>query len=301
MSNGAIVVTGATGNIGSVLSDLLLERGIPIRVIGRSGDRLRRFVDRGAEPWEGSLEDTGFLERAFAGARAVFAMIPPNLGAEDFRAYQKQVSEALVAAIRAAGVRHVVNLSSVGAEVPFGTGPIVGLHDHEERMDGLDGVDIIHLRPASFMENHLGSAGMIRAHGANMGLLRADLPMAMIATRDIAHDAAQLLLELSFEDKSTRELLGPRDYTMVEATRILGAAVGRPDLPYVQVTQEQAREGMIGAGLPPHAADVFLEMYLAYNVGKIRPAEPRLPENTTPTTLEDWAATAFAPVYEKTG
>ncbi|HXO21578.1 MAG TPA: NAD(P)H-binding protein [Thermoanaerobaculia bacterium] len=300
MSDETIVVTGATGKVGSQVADFLLARREPVRVISRSAERLRAFAARGAEAFEGSLTDAGFLTRAFAGARAVLTVVPTDLSAPDIRVHQNQVAAAYAQAIRAAGVPYVVNLSSVGAEVPFGTGPIVGLHDAEERLDGLDGVNIVHLRPASFMENALANIPLIRLRGVNMGLLRGDVPFPLIAVRDIAAEADRQLAELGFEDKSTMELLGARDYTLEEETRILGAAIGKPGLRYVQLSEEEARQGLLGMGLTPHAAHVLIEMALAGNAGKLHPSEPRLPENTTPTTVEDWAPT-FAAAYRAAG
>jgi uncharacterized protein YbjT (DUF2867 family) len=298
MRDELVVVTGASGHVGRPLTELLLAGHRRVRVVARRQEELRTFGERGAEVLAGSLEDPAFARRAFAGAHAAFTLIPPTMAAADLRGWQNRVSEAVAGGLRAARVRYVVNLSSIGAEVPYGTGPIAGLHDHEERLDGLEGVSIVHLRPASFMENHLQSIGIIRSQGVNTGTIRGELPLPMIAARDVAHEAATLLAGLEFEDKSTRELLGPRDYTRHDATRILGAAIGKPDLAYVRVSDHEAHLAMVAQGLPPHMVDMLLEMFRSIDSGKIHPAEPRLPENTTPTTLEDWAASIFAPIYK---
>jgi len=300
MSDDVVTVTGATGHIGSRVADHLLDHHRKVRVVGRSADRLARFTARGAEPHVGSLDDPEVVRRAFDGARAVLSMIPPDFPGDDVRRSQNRFSEAIASGLRAAGVPYVVNVSSVGAEVPYGTGPIAGLHDHEERLDGLDEIAIVHLRPASFMENLLAAVPMVRAQGAYFGPLPGDLPSPMVATADVGDEAARLLFELGFGDKTTRELLGPRDYTLQEAMHVLGGAIGRPDLGYVQISYEAARDAMVGMGMPPHVVDSYLEMVRAMESGKIHPAEPRLPENTTPTTLEDFAPT-FAAVYRAAG
>jgi uncharacterized protein YbjT (DUF2867 family) len=300
MSAGPVVVLGASGHIGSRIAEFLVERREPVRVVGRSADRLASFADRGAEVREGTLEDAGFLAEALAGARAAFTLLPPGYDAAGVRAFHRRVSEAEFEAIRASRVPYVVNLSSVGAEVPFGTGPIADLHEHEQRLNGLEGVHIVHLRPASFMENLLGGVAAVRHAGVFLGALRGDLPMPMIATQDIAAEADRLLAELGFEGKSTHELLGPREYTMEEAARILGAAIGKPDLAYSQIPDEEARRHLVEAGVSEDLAGLYTEMAAAMNAGKIRPSEPRLPENTTPTTLEDFAPT-FAAVYRAAG
>ena len=301
-------ILGASGHVGRRAAEHLLDHHRRVRVVARSADHLSGLAARGAEPFPGSVDDPEFLRRAFDGARAVFSMlppVPPIQEGDDLRKAQGRVSEAIADALRATGVRYVVNLSSIGAEVPYGTGPIAGLHDHEERLDGLDGVAIVHLRPAFFMENLLAGIAKIRAQGTYFGPLPADQARPMIATADIGDEAGRLLFELGLDDKAddkaTAELLGPRDYTMAEAAPILGAAVGRPEVAYVQVPYEAARESMLGLGMPGFLADSYIEMMRAMESGKVRPAEPRLPENTTPTTLEDFAATVFAPAYRAAG
>ncbi len=296
MSEQLIVVTGASGNIGRRVATLLLEGRRRLRVVARNPERLGPLSDQGAEVAAGDLHDADFLRQAFAGAHAAFTMLPTPMADRDLRGWQNRVSEAIAYGLAQAGVPFVVNLSSIGAEVPYGTGPIAGLHDHEERLDRLTGVAMVHLRPTFFMENHLHAIPAIHGQGVYAGTLRADLQLPMIATADIAQEAARLLAGLEFGDTSTRELLGPRDYTLTEAAAILGTAIGKPELPYVQVTDDQARQAMAAHGMPPHMIDMMLEMNRAFNAGKIRPAEPRLPENTTGTTLETWAA-HFAGVY----
>ncbi len=296
MEKETFVVTGATGNIGKVLAEILLGHGKNVRVIGRSEGRLKPLVHRGAEPFAGSLDDAHFLTRAFHNARVVFAMIPPNFTATNFRAYQNQIGEALAAAIRDAGVTHVVNLSSVGAHATEGTGPIKGLHDNEQRLNRLDSINVLHLRPGFFMENLLFNVEMIKNIDINGSPIDPNLPISMIATKDIAAVAAHLMAETSFEGKSARELLGAKEVTMVEATKVLGKAVGKEDLQYVQFPYADARQAMLGFGMSVSVADEMIEMYRGMNEGRVRPTEPRSPENTTPTTLEVFAET-FAVAY----
>jgi uncharacterized protein YbjT (DUF2867 family) len=292
------VVTGATGNIGKVLAGKLLAAGQQrVRVIGRSEDRLRSLTGQGAEAFVGSLDDADFLARAFDGARAVFTMIPPNHTVANFRSYQNTVGEALFAAIERAGVGHVVNLSSMGGHLAEGTGPIKGLYDQEQRLNRLPGVNIIHLRPTFFMENLLMGIEIIKKMGVNGGPARADAPAPMIATKDIAAAAAEYMLGPTFAGKEARELLGPRDYTMVEATTAIGNAIGRANLQYIQVPYEVVRQAMLGQGISGNVADELIELAQATNQGLLRPTEARTHENTTPTTLEEFASETFAPAY----
>src|SRR4051794_20107358 len=115
MANELYAITGATGNIGSKIAQSLLKEGKKVRVIGRTADRLKPFTDKGAEAFIGSVDDAEAMTRAFTGATAIFAMIPPNVTSPNVRADQNKVSEALAAGISRSGVKYVVNLSSIGA------------------------------------------------------------------------------------------------------------------------------------------------------------------------------------------
>ena len=150
-----VTITGATGNIGGRLAEQLLERGVRVRAVGRSEDRLARLVAKGAEPRAGDLTDAGFLADAFRGADAAFVMIPPHYTAVDFRVYQRSIVESFVEALRETKVPRAVVLSSLGAELAEGTGPIAGLHELEERLAEVPGLSLVVLRPAYFMENFL--------------------------------------------------------------------------------------------------------------------------------------------------
>jgi uncharacterized protein YbjT (DUF2867 family) len=292
-----VAVMGATGHVGGAIARGLREAGVAVRAIGRSRDRLQPLAQAGAEIAEGSVDDAAFLAHAFDGAAAAFVMVPPNLQASDARGYQRRVAEVAAAAITKTGLSHAVMLSSVGADKATGTGPIEGLHEMEMRLDAIAALHVVHLRPAYFMENHMMSIGLIKSAGINGTPLRPDLSMPTIATKDIAAVAADLLARRSFTGHATKELQGPRDYTPQEATAILGMAIGRPDLPYAQFPYEDALKAMTAAGLSPSVAADFVELYRGLNEGRVTALEPRSGANTTPTTLEEFAATVFAPAF----
>ena len=291
------VICGATGNIGSKIAGTLLGAGEPVRVIGRERVRLGPLAAKGAEPWPGDIGDAEFLAKAFKGSRGAFVLIPPFNDAPDFRGYQERVGEALFSALSKARVPHVVSLSSIGAHLPGGTGPISGLHGLETKLGKLEEAGVVHLRPAYFMENHLWSIPVIRAQGVMGSPVRADVPIPMVATKDIAEAASRLLLEGTFTGRSVRYLLGPRDLTLAEAARILGEAIGKPGLKYVQFPEEETRRAMLGMGMSRSVVEAMLEMERAFNAGSIRPTQGRNAENTTPTTLAEFASTVFANAY----
>ena len=290
------VITGATGNIGKRVAETLLAEDKDVRVIGRSAERLKELADKGAQAAVGSLEDEAFLTEAFNGATVVFAMIPPDLKAENLRKHQNRVGEAIANALTKAGVKYVVNLSSLGAHLPEKTGPVTGLYDQEQRLNKLEGVNVLHLRPTFFMENLLGYIPLVKAMGVNGSAMKGDIPVPMIATKDIARVAADHLLKLDFSGHTFEELLGQRDVSMEEATRILGKAAGI-DLEYAQFPYEEAEIGMASAGLSRDMARSYVELQRCVNEGLAITDAARTEENTTETPIEEFAQT-WAQVYK---
>jgi uncharacterized protein YbjT (DUF2867 family) len=282
-------VMGATGNTGHVVAEKLLAGGVQVRAIGRSADRLAALVSKGAKAVVGDVQSAADLTAAFRGSDAVYAMVPPFYSAPDVIAYYEQVGAVIARAIAESGVRKVVFLSSLGAELDAGTGPIVGLHRVEEKLKAVRGIDLLLLRPGYFFQNFFGSLGLIKHQGVNGGATKGDVPINMIAAGDIGALAAAALLEGDVTGVSVRELFGPRDLTMTEATRIFGAKIGKPDLPYVQFPDEGVIGGLQGAGFSRNIAESFVQMSHAFNAGKIRATQPRSATNTGTTTFESFA------------
>jgi uncharacterized protein YbjT (DUF2867 family) len=291
------VITGASGNTGSVVAERLLAAGQKVRVVGRDPKRLEKFTGKGAESFTADATDGGALTNAFAGAKAVYAMVPPNIGAPDVRAYMETVSDALLSAIGKNGIKYAVVLSSVGADKSQGTGPVAGLHSLEKKLEGIPGLNALFLRAGYFMENVLSQAGAIKSMGIMAGPIREDLPLPMIATRDIGAYAAEVLLKLNFVQKSTRELQGPSDVTYAETAKLVGAAIGKQDLVYRLVPAAQLKPVLMQMGMSSSMADLLLEMADALNSGHMKMLEMRSPANTTPTTLETFVAEVFLPAY----
>jgi uncharacterized protein YbjT (DUF2867 family) len=291
------VVTGATGNTGRVVANRLLDQRKKVRVIGRSAERLQSFVARGAEAFVADINDEAALTKAFTGAEGVYAMIPPSATSQDYRGEQRRAAGALAGALEQSGVKHAVVLSSVGADKQAGTGPVAGLHELEEILNRIAGLNVVHLRAGYFMENTLGQAAAIHAMGKSGGPLRGDLKLPMIAARDIGNVAAELLTALDFSGKQTRELLGQRDLSMDEATAIIGKAIEKPDLKYVQLPGEQMQPIFIQMGMSQNVASLILEMAEALNSGHMRALEQRSQRNTTSTSFETFVQEEFLPVF----
>jgi uncharacterized protein YbjT (DUF2867 family) len=292
-----IVVMGATGHTGSAVAERLLAVSQPIRVLGRSAERLKPLTQRGAAAAVGDARDAAFLSGAFAGADAVYALVPPDYAAPDPIAHYDAVGAAIATAVERARVPRIVQLSSIGAELESGTGLIAGSHRVEERLKAL-GVSLVILRPGFFFENLYSSLPLIRQQGMNGGAMTPDAPIAMIATQDIAATAALELGKKAGRGTTVRELLGPRDYSLAEVTRILGAKIGKPELKYVQFPDEGVVQSLTAAGFSHGTALAFVEMAHALSTHKVRTLEGRNAGNTTPTTFEAFA-NGLAEAYRK--
>jgi uncharacterized protein YbjT (DUF2867 family) len=296
-----IVVTGATGRTGGTAAKALLAGGEKVRVVGRDATKLEPLVQIGAEAFVGNVEDSSSMTQAFTGADAVYLVVPEDTSQEDLRSHQEQTSDSFAVAIAAAHVPYVVALSSIGAQQSEGTGPIVGLHNLEQKLNRIPGLNVLYLRAAYFMENLLMSIPPLRSMHMLPGGLKSDAPMPWIATRDIGTYAAKRLAVRDFSGSSIQELHGERDITMKEAASIVGNAIGKPKLSYMQVPLMMLEPALVQMGLPKPTAALLIEMWKGANAGLIVPLGLRTAENTTPTTLESFVAEIFVPAYQKAG
>ena len=292
------VVMGASGHTGHVVASNLLARGQKVRLVGRNSAHLQPLTSKGAEPFIADVADASALAKAFHDADSAYVMIPPNLNSKDPLGYSNRVSDAIAAAVANSGTKNVVVLSSVGAELPSGTGPVQGLYNLEQKLNQLSSANILYLRAAYFMENTVPQVNAIRQMGRTAGPLRPDLKTPMIATRDIGSVAAEVLLHPTIRGKQIRELHGQRDLSYNEVTSIIGKAIGKPDLRYVLLTGDQFRDALVQMGMAEPAARLLEEMTQALNAGTMHPLEPRNAQNTTPTSYETFAAEVIAPAYQ---
>jgi uncharacterized protein YbjT (DUF2867 family) len=291
--DGMYVILGASGNTGSIIANFLLSKRQKVRVVGRDGGRLQRFVHKGTEAFAADLSDAAALTKAFGGARAAYLMLPPLNSREE----QERQSDAIAKAVKDSALRYAVHLSSYGAHVPEGTGPVTGLHSSEQKLNAISDLNVLHLRAAYFMENNLTAIDMIHGMGLFGHALLPDLKLPMIATRDVGDYAAPRLLDLDFSGKQTRELLGQRDLTMTEATAVIARGISKPDLRYEQFSYDQVQQVLTQAGFSPKKAAVYIEMFESINAGLLAAQEPRSPQNSTPTSFEKFVQDVLAPAY----
>jgi len=292
------VVMGASGNTGHVIANSLLARGEKVRVIARNAAHLQPLAAKGAEPFVADADDANALTQAFQHAQSAYVLIPPNPASTDPRGYSDRIGDAIAAAVQNSGIENVVVLSSIGAEKTSGTGPVAGLHRLEEKLSQNKNANLLFLRAGYFMENTLPQVGAIQKMGFAVGPVRPDLKLPMIATRDIGAAAAEELLNLSFRGRQVRELQGQRDLSYSEVAATIGKAIGKPDLKYVQLNDDQVRGAMVEMGMSDQFARVLLEMTAALNSGEMRTLEPRTPQNTTPTSYDTFVADTLVPAYQ---
>ncbi|TCD03485.1 NAD(P)H-binding protein [Pedobacter psychroterrae] len=253
-----ITLTGSLGNISKPLAETLVAAGHEVTVITSNEDKVAAIEAFGAKAAVGSVEDVDFLTGAFSGKDAVYTMVPPNFGAADIRKFIASVGEKYAQAIQASGVKQVLNLSSIGAHLDGGTGPIAGLYDVEQTYAKLEAVAIKHLRPAYFYVNFYGSIGMIKHAGILGSNYDAETPLVLVHPNDIAAAAAEEL-QHGFTGHSIRYVVSDES-TAVEVASVLGAAIGKPELPWVEFNDEDTLQGMIQAGLPEVMAKSYVEM-----------------------------------------
>lgn len=280
---------GATGHIGHVIVDDLIKRGHIIRAIGRNEKKLRTLLGKGAEIYLYEFDDVDGLTQAFKDCYSVFCMIPAKMN-EDLNIFQDRVGEAICQALKNTGVKRVVNLSSIGAELEEGTGLIQGLRRQEERLNALNTItELIHLRPGYFMENISSSIPSILYEDEISSPLNGDLPIYMVATRDIGWKAADFLERTDSVNHQIFDFVGPYEISFNEANLILGQVLDKPNLRYVQISFEKERDNLIKAGVNPVTADLLIEMFKAFNEGKIRRTQQLTPEHRGRTTFEEFA------------
>lgn len=289
------VIFGASGNTGSVAAAKLLERGQPVRAIGRTRVKLANLEKAGAEVMTGDMEDAAFVRSALTGAKAAYLLIPPNFATDDFRGYQKRITENLAAAVETTNLQHAVVLSSMGAEHAAGTGPIVGLHELEERIKRIPSINALYLRAGYFMHNLLSGLRLMKTQEIYASPLPVSAPMSLVFPADIGVYAANCLEKLNFSGKSAINLIGLRMVTPAEATERMGAAVGK-NFKYQQISYEAAEKGMVQMGVRPNLAALYSELQQGAAKGLLGPEAGTKTEHL-PTSFDTFAHQVFAPAF----
>ena len=250
------VVLGASGQTGKVAAQTLLRQKEKVRVVLHDVAKGKAWAEAGADVAVANVDDGAALERAFGGAQGAYLLLPPNFGSNQVRADNNRRSQTLARAIEAAGVPHVVLLSSVGAQQSEGTGPVLGLRDAETVFSRARAA-VTFIRAAYFMENWGRSLSAVGG-GVLPSFLTVDKAIPLVATRDIGATAARLLSEAG-SGKRVIELAGPREYTPRDVAAVVQRIVGRP-IGVEQVPEEAMAPALMDAGMNAEWARLFQEL-----------------------------------------
>jgi uncharacterized protein YbjT (DUF2867 family) len=283
-----IIVTGSLGNIGKPLTQALVQKGHEVIGINHNIERQREIEALGATASIGSIEDVDFLATTFAGADVVYTMVPPNYFAEpDIREYYRKIGNNYAQAIKQANVKRVLNLSSYGAHLDKDTGNILGAHYVESSLNELLDVSITHIRPTYFYYNLLNLIPMIKATGTIYANYGGDKKFEMVSPLDIASAIAEEIESTPIDRKvryvSSDELTGN------EIANVLGNAIGKPDLKWIVISDEDALKGYMDIGFPELLSKNLVEMFSCVQSGKLA-EDYRL---NKPTELGEVKFTAF--------
>ncbi|MDH4154986.1 MAG: NmrA family NAD(P)-binding protein [Nitrospira sp.] len=260
------VVVGATGNTGSAVVDTLLSKKQPVRVVVRSADKGATWKAKGAEVAVASLDDVPALMKAFESATGIYLMVPPNYGAAAWLSDQQARMDRATEAVVKSGVSHVVYLSSIGGQLPRGTGPIRAVHYGEGKLTGAV-THLTILRPPYFMENWVPVIGAAKAQGILPTFIAPQAKIPMISTRDIGRVGAERLVA-GGRGKQIVELAGPEEYSPDQVATVLGQILGKT---------VRAQHAPLSAVIPTfksfgfsdEAAKLFEEMYTSFSTGAV--------------------------------
>lgn len=264
------VLTGSTGNITKPLAEALLAAGHEVTIISSTDSKKEEITKLGAKASIGNLLDAAFLTNAFTGADAVYLMIPPTFTVTDWLGFQKEVAESFVTAVQQSGVKNIVQLSSIGAHMGIGAGPIDGLAYLEKRLATIENSNVIKLRPSYFYTNFYTLVDMIKHAGilgSNMG--DGDFKLILTHPKDIAAAAAKHLLALDFKGQD-HEYVSSDIASFSQIAKALGEAIGKPELPWIAFSDEDTLQGMLQSGLPEVFAKGYVQMGKSIREGLIQ-------------------------------
>jgi uncharacterized protein YbjT (DUF2867 family) len=287
-----IIVTGSLGNISKPLAQELIANAHEVTIISSKADKRQAIEALGAKAAIGSVTDAEFLKTAFAGADAVYAMTPPNFGATDMIGYYTGVANAYAKAVKSTGVKNIVYLSSYGADLAKGTGIIVGSHHAEDILNGLEGVAVTCLRPGYFYYNLYNFVGMIKERGIMGSNFGGDDKLVMVSPLDIAAAAAGELTAANAQRKI--RYIASDTRTCSEVAKLIGEAIGKPDLQWLTLTDEQVKNSMLEQGRPPVITDLLVELGAAIHAGFLygdyEKHKPALGKVKLPEFIKEFAA-----------
>ena len=264
------VITGSLGHISKPLAEALIKAGHETVIVTSNNDRVKEIEALGAKAAVGSVDDTQFVTNAFSGAKAVYLMVPPNYAAADLRKAQNKVTDSYFEAVKVNNIQYVVVLSSIGAHMGNGAGPVDGLADLEKKFSTLKEVNIKYLRPSYFFNNLFAMIPLIKnanIMGSNFG--NTEEKLVLTDTSDIAEVAIEELLSLNFTGKTVRYIASDERHP-AEIAETLSKAISKPGIPWITFSDEQTLAGMEQAGLAPSLSSAYTIMGKAIREGAMQ-------------------------------
>lgn len=262
------LITGSIGNISRSVVEALVKAGHNVQVITSSSERVTDIEKLGAHPLVGQLQDHTFLKKAFSQAEIVYTMIPPIWQTSNWRKSQNEIAQAYIEALKSSKVKYVVNLSSIGAHLSQGVGPVTGLYDFEQLLNKLPDLHVKHLRPSYFYHNLIAQVGLIKQAGIMGGNFGDAEKLFLVHPADIAKAATEELTKLNFTENSVRYIISD-ERSGQELASVLGKAIGK-ELNWVVFTDEQQKAGLLQAGLSETHSSGYTEMGHALRDGSMQ-------------------------------
>ncbi len=262
-----ITITGSLGNVSRQLATTLINKGHEVTIITQDANKASQIAALGATAAIGSVTDVSFLTTAFKGADAVYTMVPPLGAAENYYEEVAAIATGYQQALTAAGVKHVVNLSGIGAELPAGNGLSSAFYRVEEIFNQLPGTAVVHLRPGMFYTNFYGNLEMILQQQIIGNNFPGDVPLWLVHPHDIADTAAVLLDEPTFTGKSFRYVVSD-EKTGAEIADIFSRLTGQP-VPWVPFPDEALQQGAMQNGFSAHMASLLMQVGVSIREGRL--------------------------------
>jgi uncharacterized protein YbjT (DUF2867 family) len=295
-----IVLTGSLGHISKPLAQELLQKGHTVTVISSNREKQKEIEALGAKAAIGSIENAAFLTSAFTGADVVYTMIPPSNFFDpnfDIMAHCRRLGNNFAQAIRLSGVKQVVHLSSIGAHTDKGNGILAFHHEVEEILKQLpQDVSIKFMRPVGFYYNMMAFIPAIKAQGAIVSNYGGDKKEPWVSPLDIAAAIAEEM-EKPFAGRTIR-YIASEELSPNEVTGILGEAIGKPDLKWVVIPDEQVLQNMLSIGMNPGVAKGMVEMNAGRRTGVLDEDYHRHKPQLGKVKLKDYAK-EFAVAYNQ--
>ena len=293
-----IVLTGSIGNISKPLAQELVQKGHSVTVITSKAARQKDIEALGAKAAVGSVEDSGFLAKAFSSADAVYTMLPPFKFEEDpnldARAEARRICANYVTAIQQSGIKKVVHLSSIGAHTDKGNGLLAFHFVAEQVLNQLPAdVSITFMRPVGFYYNLYQFIDIIKGEGFLKGFIGTIMTLRFYGLTGLMQGKRGLIMS-NYGGEDTMPWVSPIDIAAAIAEEItsatngrkvlyvaseelscnqiastIGAAIGKPYLKWGTISDKQMTDALVKFKLPLSLANDIVEMNASQRNGGI--------------------------------